>query len=80
MARTRRKLYHFETMLKDGLTYFDCHAVKSDDGKKGTRYLLCNKLTEAQKEHLQKFDNVVISSCYYRYAPELKHDTLIILK
>lgn len=75
----RRKLYHFNDMLKDGIDFYDYKRVISKDGSKGTRYTLCNELTVEQKEKLSKYDNVVMSSCYYKYAREISYDTLILL-
>lgn len=80
MARTRRKLYHFKNMLADGINFFDCHPVIAPEGQKGMRYILCDKLTQEQKDRINDYDNTYISYCQYRYAPEIKYDTLIITK
>ena len=80
MIKKRRKLYHFHNMIQDNIEYFDFQYVSNNQGQKGTRYLLSNPLTEEQKNKLEKYDNVIISECHYRYAPEIKHTTLILLK
>lgn len=76
----KRKLYHFSDLINDGIMFFNFMSVKDNNGKKGIRYLLSNPLTEDQKEKLSKYDNVIISSAVYRYAPEIKHDSIILLK
>jgi hypothetical protein len=67
-------------MVADGIGFFDCFPVVAPEGQKGMKYLLCDKLTQEQKDHLNDYDNTYISSCHYRYAPEIKHDVLIITK
>ena len=79
--KKKRKLYHFSDMIKDNINFIDMDPVtEKNTGKKGYRYLLSNPLTEEQKTKLSKYDNVVIQSAYYRYAPEIKHDVLILMK
>lgn len=53
--------------------------VSNSKGQKGWRYVLCSPLTEEQRESLAKWKNIVISSCSHRYAPEITHDTVILL-
>lgn len=80
MNKKRRKLYHFEDMiLTDKINFFDCYQVKYY-GKTAWLYMLSDKLTDDQKKKLSKYDNVIISECHCKYAPEIKHDNLIILK
>ena len=80
MNKKRRKLYHFEDMvLTDKIKFFDCYQVKYK-GQNGWIYLLSDILTDDQRKKLSKYDNVIISECNYKYAPEIKHDNLIILK
>lgn len=78
--KKRRKLYHFADMIKDNISFYDYQFIKDNAGKKGTRYVLSDSLTQEQKEKLSRYDNVIVSSCQYRYAAEIKHDTLIIFK
>ena len=80
MNKKRRKLYHFHNMIQDNISFFDYQYVKDNKGNKGTRYLLADPLTDDQKKKLSKYDNVIISECKYKYAPEIHHQTLIILK
>lgn len=77
--KKRRKLYHFHNMIEDGLDFFDSMRVANDEGKKGCRYILSNKLSEEQKAKLSKYDNVIFSNATYRYAPEIKYDAIILL-
>ena len=60
--------------------YFDFMHVKDGNENKGVKFLLSDPLTESQKEKLSKYDNIIISSVSYKYAPEIKHDTIILLK
>lgn len=53
--------------------------VQNSKGQKGWRYVLCSPLTPEQRESLGKWKNIVISSCQYRYAPEITHDTVILM-
>lgn len=46
-------------------------------GKHGTRYVL-DSITEAQKEALSQYKNVLFSECHCRYAPEITYTTVII--
>lgn len=80
MNKKRRKLYHFHNMIQDNISFFDYHYVKDNKGNKGTRYILSDPLTDNQIKKLSKYDNVIISECHYKYAAQIKHDTLIILK
>lgn len=77
--RKRRKLYHFSDMVKDKIDFFDFSRVVNGNGAKGTRYTLSNRLTDEQREKLSKYDNVIMSECHYKYAQELRYDTLILL-
>lgn len=76
----RRKLYHFCNLISDGINFYHFEAVKDNSGNRGTRFLLSDPLTDSQKEKLYKYDNVIISNASYRYAPEIKRDTIILLK
>ena len=76
----KRKLYHFSDLINDKIMYFDFMHVKDGNENKGVKFLLSDPLTESQKEKLSKYDNIIISSVSYKYAPEIKHDTIILLK
>ena len=79
--KKRRKLYHFENMIKDGINYYMCFPVKHVETKKhGMRYMLTDPLTDELKTKLSKYDNVVIGNAYHKYAPEIKCMYLIILE
>lgn len=80
MNKKRRKLYHFEDMvLTDKINFYDCYQVKYK-GQNGWIYLLSDKLTDDQREKMKRYDNVIITSCRCQYAPEIMHDSLILLK
>lgn len=57
------------------------HAFSKVSGEKGSgyRYTLSNKLTQEQKDYLAQYPNVQIGSATYKYAPEQKYDTVILL-
>ena len=78
--RSYRKLFHFNdihNLLHND--YYDFHRVTGSDGEKGYRYILDKKLTADNITLLKKYDNVIISSCHNKHAPELTYDTLILL-
>ena len=71
-----------ETLVSLGYNYIDSMPVYSTKtGKKGIRYILEKYLTADETKALQQtYKNIVVSECYYRYAPEIKHTVIIILK
>lgn len=68
----------FSKMIEMGIEYFDFREVSNGE-KTGTRYTLDKPLTTLQRVKLQEYSNVIISSCSYKYAPEITHDTIILL-
>ena len=68
----------FSKMIEMGIEYFDFQDVSKGE-KTGTRYILDKPLTMLQRAKLQEYSNVIISSCSYKYAPEITHDTIILL-
>ena len=75
----RRKKANILDLMKLGVDYFKFERVKNSEGKKGTRYTLDKPLTESQSTYLSQFKNVILSSCNYRYAPEIQYQALILL-
>ena len=75
---TRRKKACVWDLLRLGIEYHSFARVKNKEGMKGWRYTLCKSLTDEQREVLAKFKNVVLSSCQHRYAPEIRHDVVIL--
>lgn len=71
-------LLDFIKMSNAGIDYFDFQEVKKD-GKCGYRYLLCRPLTDPQREFLSQYSNVIIGTARNRYAPEIRHDTVILM-
>ena len=57
------------------------HAFSKVSGEMGSgyRYTLSNKLTQEQKDYLAQYSNVRIGDAKYKYAPEIKYDTVILL-
>ena len=75
----RKKATVTDLYLK-GIQYHAFQRITNTTTKeKGYRYILCDPLTDEQKEALKQFKNVIISSCSYRYAPEINHDTVILM-
>ena len=75
----RRIKASFIDIISNDIKYFASQRVKSADGVKGIRFILDAPLTETQKSALKGYKNIIYSNCYYKYAPEIKHCTLIIL-
>lgn len=44
----------------------------------GVRFILCRDLTDDETAYLQEFDNVHFGTATYRYAPEIRHPTVIL--
>lgn len=44
----------------------------------GYMYTLEKQLSDNIKTEINSFDNTIISSCCYRYAPEIKHDCVFL--
>ena len=72
--KTRKKI-PFEYIAELG--YFNFEKV-SYNGISGYLYILCNKLTEGQKQTINSYKNTKISSCCYKYAKEIKHDAVFV--
>ena len=68
----------FSKMIEMGIEYFDFQNVSKGE-KTGTRYILAKPLTTLQRAKFQEYSNVIISSCSYKYAPEITYDTIILL-
>ena len=76
----KRKKANVSDLYANGIKYFAFSRVtNTNTGEKGYKYILCDPLTDEQKEFLAQFKNVIISSATYKYAPEIKHDTVILM-
>lgn len=75
----KRQKMNFSDLINMNVNFHDFHRVHDSIGNKGTRYILSNPLTDEQIKVINNFKNTIISSCQYRYAPEIKYTTLIIL-
>lgn len=75
----KKKKASFYDIINNDIKYFASQRVKNADGIKGIRFILDAPLTEAQKSALKGYKNIIYSNCYYKYAPEVKHATLVIL-
>lgn len=75
----KRKKANIYDLINNNIDYFAFQRVKNSKGEPGYRYILDKELNEKQKNVLQQFKNVIISSCQYKYAPEIKHTTIILL-
>lgn len=74
----KRKLQLFD-MIRAGVDYIAYQRVKDQAGNMGYRYILDKPLSAEQKEYIIGFQNVIVSSAAYKYAPEIKHDVIILL-
>ena len=63
-------------IVEAGIEYCAFQRIRNLDGVSGYRYILDKPLTKSQKEFVSKFKNTIVSSCGYRYAPEIRHETL----
>jgi hypothetical protein len=75
----RRIKASFIDIINNDIKYFASQRVKNADGVTGIRFILDAPLTEAQKSALKGYKNIIYSNCYYKYAPQTGHDTIIIL-
>ena len=79
MSRTRIKLNMYD-LYEMGIDWFESHRVyDKKNNNYGTRFVLDKQLTSNQLEKINNYKNVVISDCQYRYAPEIKHTTIILM-
>lgn len=62
-----------------GIDYFYEARVKNSNGERGWRYVLDKPLTPEQEKAVRSFKNTIISTATHRYAPEIVHQTIIIL-
>jgi hypothetical protein len=76
MAHRRKMNVH--DMYTAGIEYHAYSRVKNKHGLFGWRYVLCKPLTAEQIQAVKRWENTTISSVSYRYAPEIKYDTIII--
>lgn len=77
--KKRRKLFHFNDLLKNKINFYDMIPV-TNGSQKGTRYMLSDPLTDEQKTLLSKYDNVIISSGCWIYSPEQVKECIILLR
>lgn len=78
MGRVRIKMRPSD-LHKIGADYIDCQRVKNTKGVHGWRYIVEKRLTDEQRELILGFKNTIIGFARYKYAPELVHDTVVIL-
>ena len=78
MGRNKIKLY-MEDIYNMGLEWSEVQRVVNGKGVKGYRYILTKKLTDEQKGKIVRYKNVILSTCQYKYAKEITHDTIILL-
>ena len=69
---------NFSDIINNNIEYHAHGRVKNVDGLRGTRFILSKELTQIQREYFGQFQNILIGTCYYKYAPEIQHDTIII--
>ena len=78
--KSNRLTYHefvdYLDSIDNGYTGF---AKVTGNKGSGYRYTLSNKLTREQHDYWAQYDNVEFGTAQYRYAPEIKYDTVILL-
>ena len=75
---SKHRKFRYEWFHDIGTDFFRYEFVKDSQGRTGVRYFVEN-LTQAQRETLSGFGNVVLSKATSRYAPEIQYDTVILL-
>lgn len=75
--RKKQKMSLYD-MNNLNIHYHDFQRVKNADGLKGYRYTLDKPLTAEQLQAVNSYKNTIVSSCYYKYAPEIQYTTLIL--
>ena len=74
----KQKMY-LGDMLDAGIDYIDFQCITEANKYSGYRYIIEKPLTEKQIAIINSYKNTIISYCYYRYAPEICYDTVILL-
>lgn len=77
-APSKRRKFRYEWFHDIGTDFFRYEFVKDSQGRTGVRYFVEN-LTQAQRDVLAGFGNVILSKATSRYAPEIQYDTVILL-
>lgn len=76
----KRRIATIYDLDATGMQYFDFARVRNAaTGERGYRYMLCKPATDAQRQALTWAKNIVWGTAQYRYAPEIVHDTIILL-
>ena len=79
-GKTNRLTYHEFVDYLDSIDngYASFSKVNGAKGI-GYRYTLANKLTREQHDYLAQYDNIDFGEAQYKYAPEIKYDTVVLL-
>lgn len=76
----KRKIATIYDLDAVGMQYFAFSRVRDKaTGERGYRYILDKPVTDAQRQALAWAENIVWGTAQYRYAPEIVHDTVILL-
>ena len=73
MKRKKMILSDFELLKID---YHAFQRVKHPTYGYGTRFILCKPLNDTQITAIIRFRNTLVGNCYYKYASEIKYNTL----
>lgn len=73
--KQKMSLYDMDDL---NIHYHDFQRVTNAEGLKGYRYTLDKPLTAEQLQAVNSYKNTIVSSCYYKYAPEIQYTTLIL--
>lgn len=74
----RRVKMNLPDMYLLNIEYHAFQRIKHPEHGYGVRYVLCKPLNDQQIAAVIKFKNTIMGNCQYRYAPEIKYDTLIL--
>ena len=78
MARKRRKMNWLDFETRGLCFYHFEEAFHKPSGTRGTIYRMEAPLSEADKEFILSWNNTLITSGHYKYAPEIKDDCVFI--
>ena len=71
----KKKKINFQYVANLG--YFDFYRTKIN-GVCGFTYVLCNRLTDVQRDEINSYNNTKIGLRTCLQAPEIKHDLLFV--
>lgn len=74
----KRLKANFFDVIEQNIEYHGYKRIKNKNGVMADMYTLCKPLTHEQKTFFEQFKNVVIGESVYKFANEIKYQTLIL--